>query len=393
MALDAVIFDVDGTLVDSNRAHVEAWVRAFARHGYKVFADRVEEEIGKGGDKLVPDVLGEEAERRDGEALRTAQKEEFLRIARARKLAAFPGVHELVAELRRRGLRVAVATSSGAEHLKGLAESSGLDIAHLGDELVTADDIEETKPAPDLVQAAVRKLGLSPAQCAMVGDTPYDAEAAKFAGVVCLGLLSGGNDLAKLKRAGAREVWRDVADLHANLDAALERASPGPTHHDAALLERLMREALAAAREGLAAGEVPIGAVLAAGDGRVLARSHNEMRKTGSRTAHAEIVAFGRAPRTPHQARDLILVSTVEPCVMCTGAAMEAAVDLVVYAHPAPADAGTGRVLPPESPDNQMPRIVGGVLREESRALLEEWLRANGNADQRPYVEQVLATG
>ena len=184
MAARAYILDVDGTIVDSNAAHVEAWQQAFAAHGHLVEAGRISIEIGKGGDKLVPAILGEAAEDREGESLRKAQTEAFLKIAASRKLSPFPGARELVAELRRRGIRTAIATSSGSDHLEALSRSAGLDLTHLTDELVTADDIEESKPAPDLVVAAVRKLGLPAAGCVMVGDTPWDARAATSSGIV-----------------------------------------------------------------------------------------------------------------------------------------------------------------------------------------------------------------
>jgi HAD superfamily hydrolase (TIGR01509 family) len=391
MALDGMILDIDGTLIDSNGAHVEAWVEAFRRLGYRIAPDRVTIEIGKGGDKLVPDILGASAEERDGDALRDAQKEEFLRIARGRRLPLFPKVRELLAELRSRGLRTALATSSSNEQLEGLFASAGVDLRELVDESTTADDAESSKPAPDIIQAAIAKLGLSPAQCAMVGDTVFDARASRFAGVACLAVMSGGNDAASLMRAGAREVWRDTADLFDHLDRALEIASPGSSHLTEQLLERLMGAALDIARKGMEAGEVPIGAVLARGDGSIVSTGYNRMAGTGVRTAHAEMVAFQAAGnRIPPDARDVLLISTLEPCVMCTGAAMETAVDTIVYGLRAPADSGTGRVRPPQSPDNGMTRIVGGVLADQSRRLLEEWLSTNGNPDQRPYVEQVL---
>jgi len=213
----AWILDVDGTIIDSNAAHVEAWQRAFARHGHGITAERIRVEIGKGGDKLVPSILGETAEEREGETLRELQTEEFLAIARARKLPPFPGARELVAELRRRDVRTAIATSSGNEHLEALGRSSGLDLEDLTDILVNADDIEESKPAPDLIVAAVKKLGVPAAECLMVGDTPWDAQACVAAGVACIGVRSGGNDSATLRAAGAREVREDLADVLAHL--------------------------------------------------------------------------------------------------------------------------------------------------------------------------------
>ena len=393
MALAGIVFDLDGTIVDSNALHVEAFQRAFAARGYKVGRDRIFTEVGKGGDKLVPSILGSEFDRVDGDAIRDAHPKEYAKLARERGLRVFPGAKELLAECRRRGLRTVLATSSGEGHIKGTEEASGLTLRDVVDEIVTADDANESKPAPDLVASAVKKLGLSPAQCAMVGDTPYDAWSARDAGVVCLGLTCGGHDEATLRSSGAREVWRDLADVLAHLDDALETASPGPAQLTQQRLESLMRDALAAAREGMDAGEAPIGCVLARGDGTVIARGFNELNRTGVRTAHAEMAAFGRsAGKVPPEARDLVLVSTLEPCVMCLGAAMEAAVDTIVYGLKAPADSGTARVEPPQSPESQMPRIVGNVLAAESRGLFEEWLGKKGhNPQQVRFVEQLLA--
>jgi HAD superfamily hydrolase (TIGR01509 family) len=392
MALDALIFDLDGTLLDTNAAHVQSWVRAFERHGYKVLADRIGPEIGKGGDNLVPAILGDEAEERDGEALRASSLEEFLRIAKRERFRMFDGVEALLDALRERGLRIALATSSSDENLEAMFESVGVDLRPRFDAVVSKSDVEESKPAPDVVLAALGKLALSPAQCAMVGDTPFDALSAKRAGVVTLGLLSGRLHAEPLLRsAGARHVWRDPAHLLAELDKALDLASPGPARRSAELTERLMREALAVAREGMAAGEAPIGCVLATGDGTVIARGYNEMTRTQNKTAHAEIVTFARAAgKVPLEARDLLLVSTLEPCVMCTGAAMESAVDTIFFGLRAPADAGSERVRPPESPESQMPRIVGDVLADESRALFEAWYAEHRDEPQAAYIGELL---
>src|SRR3954464_2651522 len=128
MSLLGMIFDVDGTLVDTNPAHVIAWRRAFARYGHDVPVERIEVEIGKGGDKLVPSVLGEEVEDRIGEALRRAQKEEFLAIAGSQHFRLFPGVPQIFAALRDRKIRSALATSSDEKHLEATLLSASLDL-------------------------------------------------------------------------------------------------------------------------------------------------------------------------------------------------------------------------------------------------------------------------
>lgn len=390
--LTALIFDLDGTLVDTNELHVESWVRAFSQCGYRIDADRIRPEMGKGGDNLVPAVLGRDADARDGDRLRDASAREYPRLARERGVRVLDGAVALLAEARRRGLRTALATSSGDDHLAATFAAAGVDLRTHVDAVVMKDDVARSKPQPDVVLAALARLDLSPAECALVGDTPHDAEAAKRAGVVTLGVECGGlNDAPALVRAGARRVYAGPADLLARLDEALGAASPTRVRLTRARLEALMREALAAAEEGMAAGEAPIGCAIADADGRVVARGYNEMNRTRNKTAHAEIVAFARAAGSlPVDARDFVLVSTLEPCVMCTGAAMEAAVDTIAYALRAPADSGTGRVRPPESPESQMPRIVGDVLAAESRRLFERWLDAHRGEPQAAYVEQLL---
>ncbi len=225
MPLLGMIFDIDGTLVDTNPAHVEAWHRAFKRLGHDVPVDQITPQIGKGGDQLVPSILGKAVEEAQGDALRKAQKEEFLKIAREAPFRVFPSVPELFVALRERGVRTALATSSDRKHLQATCDSAGIDLPRLADVLVTNDDIEASKPAPDLVIVAWEKLSVSPAECSMVGDTIYDAQACRAAGVVFLGLLSGGTPAETLIEAGACGVWHDTADLYANLDGALELAS------------------------------------------------------------------------------------------------------------------------------------------------------------------------
>lgn len=228
MAIAAVIFDVDGTLVDTNGVHIEAWQRALARYGYRVAAEQLAPEMGKGGDHLIPDLLGETVEEESGEELREAHGTEFLHLAATRPLRAFPGVHALFEAIHERGLRAALATSAKMDYLDATLDSAGLDLKPLADEIVTADEAASSKPAPDIVIAALDKLKLAADQCVMVGDTPHDAEACKRAGVAFFGLTCGGRTADDLRQAGAIGVWADPVDLLAHLDEALALV-PTPT--------------------------------------------------------------------------------------------------------------------------------------------------------------------
>jgi HAD superfamily hydrolase (TIGR01549 family) len=225
MTVRAMIFDIDGTLVDTNPFHVEAWGRAFQRLGFEVPAERIVVEIGKGGDKLVPSILGQEVEERQGEALRKAQKEEFLAIAQGERFRVFPGAKEMFPALRKRGIRTALATSSDDKHLDATLASAGVDLRRLADVVVTKSAAGASKPSPDIIVAAVDKLALPSYQCAMVGDTVYDGQACQAAGVIFLGVLSGPATEAELFEAGARGVWQDVGRMLAELDRVLEIAS------------------------------------------------------------------------------------------------------------------------------------------------------------------------
>lgn len=390
--LAAVLFDLDGTLVDTNDLHVRAWHAALRTHGYHVAPDRIAVEVGKGGDQLVPDLLGQGAERAAGEALRQAHGEAFTRLAEREGIRTMPGAEELLAALRGRGLGVALATSSKADQLAVIERASGVAWRGLVDEVTSADDAARSKPAPDIVRAATERLGVGPAECAMFGDTPWDAQAAKLAGVTLIGLRCGGNADRALLRAGARAVYQDPAAVLARLDEVLRRASPARIRLDRAALDAIMQHALAAADDALAHGEAPIGCAIADGDGRVIATGYNRLNQTGSRADHAEIEAFRAAGRRLPPLEG-ILASTLEPCVMCLGAAMETAIDTVIYALRADDDCGTSRVQPPESADDQMPRIVGGIGASASRARFERWLTLRDrNPAQEPFIRRVLGT-
>ncbi len=167
--------------------------------------------------------------------------------------------------------------------------------------------------------------------------------------------------------------------------------------------ERLMREAIREAETGVAEGEAPIGCVIALpdedGTARIVARGHNRGNALKRKNAHAEIIAFenaggdgaGREPTLPMDAENIILVSTLEPCVMCTGAAMETGVTYILFGMDAPADNGTKRVRPPESPESANPFIEGGIQSKDCRALFEKWLEGKECTEQAKFVQQLLA--
>jgi HAD superfamily hydrolase (TIGR01509 family) len=203
LSFQGAIFDVDGTLVDSNAAHAQAFVEAISERGFDVPFDKVRRLIGKGSDKLIPELIG-----RYDPAIADRKKALF-KARYLPGLRAFPKVEALLEMLRTRGLKLAVASSAGEDELAAL-----LEVAHASgyfSEEANADDARRSKPDPDIVQAALRKLALAPSRCVMIGDTPYDADAARRAGVAFIGLRCGGWDDAHLQPALG--VFEDAADL------------------------------------------------------------------------------------------------------------------------------------------------------------------------------------
>ena len=160
------------------------------------------------------------------------------------------------------------------------------------------------------------------------------------------------------------------------------------------VMQGWMETALGEARAALHAGEAPIGAVILNGHGEIIGQGHNTMVATGDPTTHAEMNAFASAAGSFNDTHDLFMVSTLEPCVMCTGAAMQAGVTTIIYGLQAPADAGTGRVSPPTSPDTTNPVVLGGIAAAESRALFVEWVEMHdgdaSRAAQRSFITQLL---
>lgn len=198
MSFEGVILDVDGTLVDSNDAHAQAFAEALG-----VPFERVRPLIGKGADQLIPELIG-----RYDAAL--AQRKKAIFTARfLPRLRAFPKTRDLLQKLKDLGLRLVAASSAGKDELDALLQVAGAQ--EYLEAQVDADDAAQSKPHPDIVQAALRKLELRAERCVMVGDTPYDAEAAARAGVAFIGLRCGGWRESQLRPALA--VYADPAAL------------------------------------------------------------------------------------------------------------------------------------------------------------------------------------
>ncbi len=214
MQRDALIFDVDGTLVDTNAAHVEAWRQAFAASGFAIPTYRIAMEVGQGGDRVVPSILGPALSAEHGATIRGRAGSIYLERLATLPIALFPMVRELFAALRARGIRTALATSSPRRALDAVLALVGLDAAAVADVVVTAEMVPVSKPAPDAILLAVRLLDASAACCAYVGDTPYDILAAKGAGVAAFAVQSGGYSESALRQAGADRVWPGIAQLY-----------------------------------------------------------------------------------------------------------------------------------------------------------------------------------
>jgi HAD superfamily hydrolase (TIGR01509 family) len=208
-----VLLDVDGTLIDSNDAHAHAWVRALAEAGVRVEYAAVRRLIGKGGDKLLPEVSGIDAESPQGKAI-SDRRGDIFQTEYLPKLKPFPGVKELLARMKRAGLKLAVASSAKKGELKALLKVCGAD--EFIEASTSSDDAENSKPDPDIVHAALRQLGHPPEVVILLGDTPYDVEASLKAGVRVVAVRCGGWGDADL--GGAVRVYDDPADLLARFD-------------------------------------------------------------------------------------------------------------------------------------------------------------------------------
>ncbi len=209
----AVLFDIDGTLLDTNYLHSLAWRRAFLEAGHNVPTAELHRRVGMGSDLLIRDVLGPSAEDVSS-AISTARQRFFDELSGEAR--AFDGARELLAAIRARGALVVLATSAGQQDLVPLLKA--LDADEVVDAVVNGDDVDAAKPRPDVFLAAMEKVNLGPDRCVAVGDTVWDIAAAARSGVGCVCVRTGGSTRHDLLEAGALAVYDDAAALLRDLE-------------------------------------------------------------------------------------------------------------------------------------------------------------------------------
>jgi len=215
---EAIIFDLDGTIVDSNELHVAAWDEAFRHFGKHFSIDELRRQIGKGSDQYLPEFLSPDELRKLGKPI-DEYRSALFRKKYLPQVKPFPKVRSLFERIRANGKRIALATSSHQDEVKTYTKLANIDgLFHCQ---TTADDADESKPAPDVFRAALSKLKISANRAITVGDTQFDVEAGKKIGLQTIGVLCGrAADEETFRKAGAIAVFKDLADLLTNYDTS-----------------------------------------------------------------------------------------------------------------------------------------------------------------------------
>ncbi|SEG95649.1 haloacid dehalogenase superfamily, subfamily IA, variant 3 with third motif having DD or ED/haloacid dehalogenase superfamily, subfamily IA, variant 1 with third motif having Dx(3-4)D or Dx(3-4)E [Actinacidiphila yanglinensis] len=224
-AAGAVLFDVDGTLMDTVYLHTVAWWEALRQHGHHVTMSRIHRLIGMGSDHLLDELLGEDRDRDGDGALSAAHDALYAQFWS--RLAPLPGAADLLRACAERGWRVVLASSAKKNEADVMIRALGAGDAI--DAVATADDVASSKPAPDLVQQALAKAGVPAGRAVFVGDAGWDARAARKAGVRCLGLLTGGWTREELRGSGAEEVYESTEELLERIEDSPLSAPGGDT--------------------------------------------------------------------------------------------------------------------------------------------------------------------
>lgn len=212
----AILFDIDGTLVDSNEAHVDAWYRAFAAEGLDIGRPAIREQIGKGGDNLLPALLPQSSaalRKSLADTCGDTYKREYLHEVRP-----FPGARAILERAARSGQKIVLASSASRQELDHYVEL--LAARELLSGTTSKDDVRRSKPCPDIFMAALESVNCAPAEGIVIGDTPYDIEAARAAGMDTVAVLSGGFAEEVLRACNPVAIYDDVSALHADYDAS-----------------------------------------------------------------------------------------------------------------------------------------------------------------------------
>ena len=213
--IHAVIFDVDGTLVDSNDAQARSWVDALKEFGYSVPYEKVRPLIGMGGDKVLPETIGVQKDSEKGKQI-SKRRGEIFKEKYLPNVQPFPDAQKLLDRMRKQGLKLAIATSAQPDELRPLLQIVGA--ADLIEDKISARDVKSSKPDPDVMQVALKRVGYPPNEVVMIGDAPYDIEAARKVGVGTIAFRCGGWSDSDL--AGAIAINNDPADLLAHYDSS-----------------------------------------------------------------------------------------------------------------------------------------------------------------------------
>lgn len=221
----AFIFDLDGTIADTNKFHEDTWYQTLKKYGYEVDYEKIKYEIGKGGDNFLKDVIGDVDKSKEKE-INEYKSQLYNKKVEEEQVRLFPSSMEVMNRLHHLGFYTVVATSGSGNDFEKINQLTDRKLTEHIDVVVTSDDVETTKPAPDLISVAIEKIGTSNNNCAMVGDTTHDITSAKKIGVKTIGLMSGFHSFEMLKEAGAIHVYKNIEDFYNHLDLVINDFFP-----------------------------------------------------------------------------------------------------------------------------------------------------------------------
>ena len=399
MALDGLMLSLHA-LVDTHEADLAAWAHAFATEGFALPPDRLGAALISDPEDVVFVLLGAKVEATKGARLRVARHAAFLAHLKAHPVSPAPGAKELLGAVHRRGIETALVGVADAEELAAIEQVSGVPWSRELDVLALP-----AESLPRSLARALALLGMTPAQCALLGSARSDAWAGAHAGLVTMATTHGRGAKSALRRAGARVAVADLRSLSGSssgasalgLERTLRVVSPAGIRFDAETTEGLMRAALELAEHNLSQCRAPSGAVVASGAGVIVARGR-DLSDTHGALAHAEMEALRVASSHVRPGEGAILATTSAPCAMCLQAAVACGIDTVLYGVPGPRRPSSLLLGARLEKAMVVPRIVGGILEDACAALCarfraadESGSRLRGEDDERRTAERARA--